>query len=133
MVQGALKQSFTRECSGRTNWVSRAFLVPNPTGKWRLVIGYSYLNTQLKGVNFPLSVIEDHLPRQVGNSVFSLVNLEAGFHHMYLTESCCHLTAFIASFGVYEWRVLPKGVKVGPQVFQRLVAWVVRNCPFSGP
>ena len=25
------------------------------------------------------------------------------------------------------------GVKVGPQVFQRLVAWVVRNCPTSGP
>ena len=25
------------------------------------------------------------------------------------------------------------GVKVGPQHFQRLLAWVVRNCPFSGP
>ena len=133
MVQGFLKQGFIRECTGRTDWVSRAFLVPKPNGKWRLVIDYRYLNTQLRGVNFPLPVIEDQLARQVGNSVFSLVDLEGGFHQMHLTESSCHLTAFITPFGVYEWRVLPMGVKVGPQVFQRLVAWVVRNCPFSCP
>ena len=119
MVQGFLKQGFIRECTGRTDWVSRAFLVPKPNGKWRLVIDYRYLNTQLEGVNFPLPVIEDQLARQVGNSVFSLIDLEDGFHQMHLTESSCHLTAFITLFGVYEWRVLPMGVKVGPQVFQR--------------
>ena len=41
--------------------------------------------------------------------------------------------AFITPLAVYEWKVLPMGVKVGPQVFQRLVQWVVRNCPFSDP
>ena len=100
MVQGFLKQGFIRECTRRTHWVSRASLVPKPNGKWRLVIDYRYLNTQRA--------------RQVGNSVFSLVNLEDGFHQMHLTG-------------------LPIGVKVGPQAFKRLVAWVVRNSPFSGP
>ena len=52
---------------------------------------------------------------------------------MHLKESSCQLTAFITLFGLYDWRILPLGVKVGPQVFQRLVASVVRNCPFSGP
>ena len=52
---------------------------------------------------------------------------------MHLEESSRFLTAFITPFGVYEWKVLPMGVKVGLQVFQRLVAWVVRNCPTSGP
>ena len=46
---------------------------------------------------------------------------------MHLEESSRSMTAFITPFGVYEWKVLPMGVKVGPQVFQRLVAWVVRN------
>ena len=68
MGQGFLKQSFIRESTGRTKWVLRAFLVPNPNGKWRLVIDYRYLNTQLKGVNFPLPVIEAQLARQVGIS-----------------------------------------------------------------
>ena len=38
---------------------------------------------------------------------------------MHLEESSRSLTAFITPFGVYEWKVLPMGVKVGPQVFQR--------------
>ena len=86
------------------------------------MIDYRYSNTQLEGVNFPLPVIEDQLARQVGNSVFSLVDLEDGFYQMHLTEFCCHLTAFITPFGVYEWRALPMGIRVGPQVLQRLVA-----------
>ena len=133
MVQGFLKQGFIRECTGRTDWVSRAFLVPKPNGKWRLVIDYRYLNTQLKGVNFPLPVIEDQLAKQAGNCVFSLVDFEDGFHQMHVTESSCHLTAFIALFGVHGCWVFPMGVKAGPEVVQRLVAWVVRNCQLSVP
>ena len=43
----------------QSHWVSRGFLVPKPgTNKWRLVIDYCYLNTQLRGCEFPLPVIE---------------------------------------------------------------------------
>ena len=132
-IKGFEEQGVIRKCRGSTEWVSRAFLVPKPNGKCRLVIDYRYLNTQLKGLNFPLPVIEDQLACQEGNSVFLLVDLEDGFPQMHLEESSRSLTAFITPFGVYEWKVLPMGVKVGPQVFQRLVAWVVRNCPTSGP
>ena len=113
--------------------MSRPFLVPKPNGKWQLVIDYRYLNTQLKGIHFPLPVIEDQLARQVGNSVFSLLDLEVGFHQMHQEPSCCHLMAFITPFGVKEWLVWPMGVEVGPQVFQRLVQWVLCTCPHSEP
>ena len=63
-IKGFEEQGFIRKCRGSTEWVSRAFLVPKPNGKWRLVIHYRYLNTQLKGLNFPLPVIEDQLARQ---------------------------------------------------------------------
>ena len=39
-VKGFEQQSFVREVKGETNWVPRAFLVPKPKGKWRLVIDY---------------------------------------------------------------------------------------------
>ena len=78
-------------------------------------------------------MIVDELARQVGNSVFCLVDQGDGLHQMHLEPSCCHLTAFITPFGVYEWLVLPMGVKVGQQVFQRLVQWVLRTCPHGGP
>ena len=132
-VKGFEERGWIQECKGKTEWVSRAFLVPKPNGKWRLVIEYGYLNTQLKGQNFPLPVIEEQIAKQQGNFIFSLIDLEYGFNQMHLEEECWHRTASITPFGVYEWKVLPMGVKVGPQVFQRLVQWVVRNCPFSDP
>ena len=88
---------------------------------------------QLKGQIFPLPVIEDQIAKQQGKIFSFLIDLEDGFHQMLLEEECWHLTAFITPFGVCEWKVLPMGVKVGPQCFQRLVQWVVRNCPFSDP
>ena len=112
-IKGFQEQGFIRKCRGSTEWVSRVFFALKPNGKWRLVIDYRYLNTQLKGLNFPLPVIEDQLARQEGNSVFSLVDLEDGFHQMHLEESSRSLTAFITPFGVYEWKVLRMGVKVG--------------------
>ena len=111
-------QGFICKCRGSTDRVSRAFLVPKPNGKWRLVIDYQYLNTQLKGLDLPLPVIEDQLARQEGNSVSLLVDLEDVFQQMHPDESSCSLTAFITPFRVYEWKVLPVGVEVGPQVFQ---------------
>ena len=118
----------------QTKWVSQAFLVPKPSGKWRRVIDYRWLNSQLKGQNLPLPVIEDQLAKQQGNGIWTLVDLEDGFHQMWLAPSSQPLTAFIAPFGVFQWTVLPMGVKVGRQVFQRMVAHVLRGCrPASSP
>ena len=108
--------------------------MPKPNGKWRLVIDYRWLNSQLKGQNSPLPVIEDQLANQQGNFIWTLVDMEDGFHQMRLAPSSQPLTAFITPFGVFQWTVLPMGVKVGPQVFQRMVAHVVRGCcPASSP
>ena len=128
-VKGIEERGGIQECKRKTEWVSRVFLVPKPNGKLRLVLDYRYLNTKLKGQNFPLPVIEDQIAKQQGNLIFSLIDLEDGFHKMHLEEECWEMTAFIIPFGVYESKVLLTGVKVGPQVFQRLVQWVVRNCP----
>ena len=122
-----------QHCKGKTESVSRAFLVPKPNGKWRLVIDYRYLKTQLKGQNFPLPVIEDQIAKQQGYFILSLIHLYDGFHQMHLQEECWHLTAFITPFCVHEWKVPPMRVTVGPQVLQRVVQWVVCDCPFSDP
>ena len=107
----------------QSHWVSRGFLVPKPgTNKWLLVIDYRYVNTQLRGCEFPLPVIEDLFVKQAGNQLWTLLDLEDGFHQMPLSECSRQYTAFCTPFGVFEWRVLPMGVKVGPQAFQRMVS-----------
>ena len=65
----------------QSHWVSRGFLVPKPgTNKWRLVIDYRYVNTQLRGCEFPLPEIEDLFVKQAGNQLWTLLDLEDGFH-----------------------------------------------------
>ena len=48
-------------------------------------------------------------------------------------EDSKHLTAFCSSFGVFEWNVLPMGVREGPVAFQEMVQHVTRSCPSSKP
>ena len=70
-------------------------------------------------------MIEDLLQGQAENHLWTLLDLEDGFHQMPLLEKCRHLTAFCTPAGTFEWKVLPMRVKVGPQAFQRLVSWCV--------
>ena len=68
------------------------------------------MNTQLRGCEFPLPVIDDLFVQQAGNQLWTLLNLEDGFHQMPLSECCRQYTAFCTPFWVFEWRVLPMGV-----------------------
>ena len=107
----------------QSHWVSRGFLVPKyGTNNWRVVIEYRYVNTQLRGCEFPLPVIEDWVIKQAGNQLWPVLDLEDEFHQMPLSECSRQYTALCTPFGVFEWRVVPMGVKVGPQAFQRMVS-----------
>ena len=99
--------------------------------KWRLVIDYWYLNSCLEGHVFPLLAIEDLLQRQHANHLWTILDLEDVSHQMPLTEEGCPLTALGTPWGVYQWNVLPMGVKVGPQVYQRMVIHCIRHLPPS--
>ena len=46
---------------------------------------------------------------------------------MHLDRDCWHLTAFVTPWGIYEFTVLPMGVKNGPAMFQRMIMWVLRD------
>ena len=52
-VIGFKKKGMLRKAEGDPQWVARAFLVPKPGGKWRLVIDYCHLNSCLEGKIFP--------------------------------------------------------------------------------
>ena len=74
--------------------------MPKPgTNKWRLVIDYRYVNTQLRGCEFPLPVIEDLFVKQAGNQLWTLLDLKDGFDQLSLSECSRQYTAFCTPFG----------------------------------
>ena len=56
--------------------------MPKPNGKWRLVIDYRYVNTQIKNYNFKLPPIEDQLKKQSRNHLWTIMDLGDRFHQM---------------------------------------------------
>ena len=114
--------------TSESEWRARAFIVPKPgVNKWRLVIDYRYLNTCISDDADPLPVIEDMVARQSGNALWSVFDLEDGFHQMHLHPDSQPLTAFVTPWGLYELRVLPMGLKTEPSAYQRLVSWCLRD------
>jgi len=107
----------------KSEWAAQAFVVSKPpdqknpnTKQWRMVVDYRYLNSQTRDDCYPLPLIDDLIVKQSKNRIWSIFDLEYGFHQMHLDESSRHLTSFVTTFGAYEFTVLPMGVKNGPSM-----------------
>ena len=46
---------------------------------------------------------------------------------MHLANSSRHYTAFVTPWGLYQWTVLPMGLKTAVQAYQRMVCWVLQD------
>ena len=118
----------------KSEWTSQAFVVPKPTDKnapkaWRPALDYRYLKSQTKDDPFPLPLIEDLVTKQANNRLLSIFDLEDGFHQMHVHPDDQEYTAFITPHGVYQWKILPMGVKNGLAMFQRMIQWALRETP----
>jgi putative transposase len=132
LIKSMLKKGWI--VPSKSAWAAQAFLVPKPAGPdgkkdWRLVVDYRYLNSQTKNYGFHIPIIEDLINKQALNSLWSIFDLQDGFHQMHLHPDSRECTAFVTSRGVYHWTVLPMGVKNGPAMFQAMISWIIRGLP----
>ena len=88
-------------------------------GKKRLVYNYKRLNDNIRGDAYPLPGIDALIIRVAGKSIFSKFDCKSGFHQIAMNEESIPWTAFACSKGLYEWKVMPFGIKTAPAIFQR--------------
>ena len=80
---------------------------------------------------YPLPGIDDIFNKMVGATVFSKLDLRGGYHQMPVREQDWCKTAFWGANRVlWEWLVVPFGLKNAPPYFQRRMDEVLRGLPF---
>ena len=128
-------------------WASPIVVVPKRTApgeppKRRLCVDYRAVNSLLppvkkafskaKGVLtlVPLPKIDEIYARLKGSKIYSTFDMRS-YYHMVLSEESRPKTAFVSSFGKWEFKRCPFGLAQAPAYFQRLVNEVLSGLTFA--
>ena len=92
---------------------------------------YRPLNLETTLDRYPLPGIEDIFNAMGGVTIFSKLDLRSGYHQMPLRREDQAKTAFWgANIILWEWLVVPFGLKNAPPYFQRRMDEVLKDLPF---
>ena len=129
-------------------WASPIVIVPKRTApgeppKRRLCVDYRALNSLLppvkkaffkaKGVLtlVPLPKIDEIYARLKGSNIYSTFDMRSGYYHMVLSEKSRPKSAYVSSFGKWDFKRCPFGLAQAPAYFQKLVNKVLSGLAFA--
>ncbi|KAF1327712.1 reverse transcriptase, partial [Globisporangium splendens] len=117
---GHVRESKSPHCSP-------TFCVKKATGGWRIVHAFNKLNDATIPAQTPVPRKDMILDGMVGSTVFSAIDLKDGFYQIRMRESDVPFTAVSTPSGMlWEWMVMPQGLKNAPATFNRMVTNVLR-------
>jgi hypothetical protein len=112
-------------------YAAPALLTKKKDQTWRLVVDYKKLNAITIKDNHPLPNMEVTLQTLGGGyKYFSKLDLKSGFWQLPIDKKDRHKTAFTTPFGLYEWNVLPQGLRNAPPSFQRIMNNILSSCTY---
>ena len=116
-TQKMLNKGVIRE--SKSPWQSPVVLVKKHDGTDRFVIDFRQINSisTLQGGKIPL--IADTLDALKGAKFFTSLDLKSGYWQMAVAEEDREKTAFLTHEGLFEFNVMPFGLKSAPFSFQR--------------
>ena len=103
-------------------WASAIVLVRKKDGKLRFCIDLRKLNNRTLKDSYSLPRIEHVLDQLLGSTIFTTLDLKAGYWQVEMVEECKPYTAFTCGpLGFYECETMPFGATDAPATFQRLM------------
>lgn len=106
-------------------WGSPVVLVAKKDGSTRFCIDYRRLNAATKPDVFPLPRVDDSLDQLSNSKYFTTLDLAAGYWQVLVDPPSREKTAFVTDSGLFEFSVMPFGLKNAPATFQRLMGTVL--------
>jgi len=108
-------------------WASPCLLVPKEGGQLRMCTDYRRLNVVTIPDSYPLPRVDDLIDAVGQSKYLSKIDLHKGFYQIMLTEKARVTSAFITPFGLYEYLVMPFGMRNSPATFQRVMNFTLRG------
>ena len=106
---------------------SPSILVPKSDGSYRFVTDCRNLNVVTKSDSFPIPRINDSIDK-IGNvryvSKFDLLN---GYWQGPLTDRAKEVSAFVVDDNLYQYKVMPFGMKNASVTFQRMMCLLLND------
>jgi hypothetical protein len=88
---------------------------------------YRPLNMQIRRDSFPMPLIDDVLSQMRSNQWFSALDLQTGFWQIRMSPNEVKKTSVITKFGLYDWIVMPFGLKNATGTFSKTIAEIFKD------
>ena len=115
----------------QSDWSSPSILVPKPDGTFRMCTGYRKVNSVTKTDSFPVPRMDDCIDNIGQAKYVTEFDLLKGFWQIPLTDRAKEISAFVTPDGLYQYKVMPFGMKNSPATFQRLINMIITVKPTS--
>ena len=104
-----------------SNWSSPCVLIPKPDKTFRFCTDYRKVNTFTKSDSFPIPRIDDLIDRIGDATYITKIDLLSGYWQVPLSDRAKEISAFVTPDGLYQYKVMPFGMKNAPATFQRMI------------
>ena len=119
-LSGHVRESKSPHCSP-------TFCVKKATGGWRIVHAFNKLNDATIPAQTPIPRKDMTIDSMQGSQKFSAIDLMDGYYQILMREEDIPLTAVSTPSGMlWEWLVMPQGLKNAPATFNRMVSHLLR-------
>jgi hypothetical protein len=100
-----------------------------PNGKLRVCIDPRTINPYIAREEYPLPDIDTLIMSLQDAKVMTLIDLEAGFWQVPVDEESAKLLTFATPWGRFEYRRLPFGISIAPEIFHKAVVDALAGIP----